>query len=214
MEDGTSDRGSGRTGRRFKVERLVDEYGIDGAEEDLERGWTATGTEHESLRELAERFNQRLLERVLVEAGIRPVDGEIRTFYRTLAEEGVSEGDRMRLMRRLERDGIDVEELRSDFVSYQAVRSFLRQKRGVTGPVEGTSRMERTADHLQKLVGRTEAVTRSKFTQLRDTGRLDLGEFGVYVDVRVTCRECGEQYLVVELLEAGGCTCVRAGDDG
>ncbi|PYZ02995.1 hypothetical protein C8039_11790 [Halogeometricum sp. wsp3] len=56
-----------RRGRRSKVQRLIDEYDLDGEGERLEDLWTANREERLSLRELAEIFNQRLLERELVE---------------------------------------------------------------------------------------------------------------------------------------------------
>jgi hypothetical protein len=60
---------------------------------------------------------------------------------------------------------------------------------------------------LQRLTERVRSVADRSLTQLRDTGRLTLGEFRLFVDVSVLCEDCGSQYSVVELIRRGGCDC-------
>jgi hypothetical protein len=196
-----------------KVARLIETYDLGtafGAE--LEARWTADGPRRKSLRDLATLFNHRLLEAALADAGTSTVDGEVANLYRLLTDEDVSSGMRMEARARLERDGVDVDELESDFVTYQAIRTYLANYRGAEydGTTDG-DRVDRTVETVQRLRSRIVTVVEESLDRLRAAGRLTLGEFRLFVDVTVLCTECDTQYRVVELLKRGGCDCETDG---
>lgn len=203
MADGLN--GSGR-GRPSKVASLIDAYELQGLGDLMERRWTAD-EDRWSLRELAAHFNQSLLRASMESEGVQPLDGEVENTYRLLTDEDVPESDRTRTRRRLERAGIDVDALMDDFVTYQAVRTYLRSHRDVEYAADDTDPLEREVTNVQRLRGRVDSVTEGKLEQLRDGGELSLGEFRVIVDVHVVCEDCNAHYDVVDLLEAGGCDC-------
>lgn len=196
--------------RRSKVARLIDEYDLDGVGDELEARWTATGDAHWSLRDLAAELNRKLVVARLNEAGVHLSDREVETVVRALTSNEVSAAERNQLQRRLERDGVDVDSLDSDVVTYQAVRSYLRDYRGVSYEREGGDRVGAAADTIEKLRSRLISVTETKLEQLRQTPHLALGEFHVMVDIGVLCAECNSRYGVVELLSQGGCDCSNA----
>jgi hypothetical protein len=66
------------------------------------------------------------------EAGLNPLDGEAANTYRLLTSDDVTSGERTKVERHLNRAGIDVEQLRSDLVSHQAVHTYLTKHRGVS----------------------------------------------------------------------------------
>jgi len=106
-----------------------------------------------------------------------------------------------------QRPGV-VDALERDFVTYQAIRSYLKDYRGAS--YKGTTdadRIENVTDAVQQLRARLHSVTESSLEQLRDTGRLTLGDFRLFIDVDVLCEDCGAQYGAIELLERGGCEC-------
>lgn len=194
-----------------KVARLLEEYdlGVEFGDE-LERRWTADGEERESLRDLAERLNRRLLEHALLSAGTSTVDGEVENLYRLLTADDVSSGMRTEARTRLERGGIDIDELERDFVSYQAIRSYLTEYRDAEYDSPSASdRVRSTRETVQRLRSRLRSVTEDGLDRLRLTDRLTLGTFRLFVDVDVLCEDCGSQYGLVELLERGGCDCDR-----
>jgi hypothetical protein len=197
--------GSGR-GRRSKVARLIEEYDLQGLGAEMERRWTAE-EDRSSLRELAASFNQSLLRAAMEAEGGQPLDGEVENTYRLLTDDEVGSADRTRVRRRLERDGVDVDALLDDFVTYQAVRTYLKSHRDAEYTPDETDPLEREVTNVQRLRGRVDSVTEGKLEQLRDAGDLTLGEFRTLVDVRVVCEDCNSQYDVVDLLEAGGCDC-------
>ncbi len=192
-----------------KVARLIEEYGLGQQFGDqLEARWTADGDERDSLRTLADRFNRRLLEAAAADAGLSTVDGESANLYRLLTDDDVSGGNRTEARRRLEQAGVDVDQLEGDFVSYQAIRSYLTEYRNAEYTDEREqARPDRVVQTLQRLTERVRSVADRSLTQLRDTGRLTLGEFRLFVDVSVLCEDCGSQYSVVELIRRGGCDC-------
>lgn len=203
------------SGKRLKLVRLIDEYDLQGIGATLERRWTADEAERSSLRDLAEFVNRELLSTAMADAGMQPLDGEIENVYRLLTAEDVSEADRTRMRRRLEREGVDVETLIDDFVTYQAVRTYLTSHREAEYTQPDRDRREEGAENIQRLRGRTATVTEGKLEQLRNSDEITLGEFRTLVDISVICEDCGGQYEVTELLDSGGCDCQDpAGEDG
>lgn len=193
-------------GRRSKVARLIDEYDLQGLGAELEQSWTAEEN-RKSLRELASYFNQRLLQRALDEANVHCLDGELENTYRLLTDDEISSAESTRIERRLERDGVDVDKLKSDFVTYQAIRSYLKNHRGAEYTPTETDPLEREATNVQKLRGRMVSVTEGKLEQFRDNDELTLGEFRTLADIRVVCEDCNTQFDILKLLDRGGCNC-------
>jgi hypothetical protein len=191
---------------RTKVGRLLEAYDLNELGEELEAAWTADEN-RKSLRELADYFNRQLLRRHLEQTDIQPVQREIETFYQLLGSEDGTSADRTRVRRRLEREGIDVESLQSDFVSYQAIRTYLKSERDAEYDQTTTASPEREAEQLQQLQGRVASVADGKLEQLRDSGDITLGEFQVLVSTQVVCEECNTHMDVMELLEQGSCEC-------
>ncbi|MBX0323185.1 hypothetical protein EGH21_09105 [Halomicroarcula sp. F13] len=204
MSSDTDDRPSS------KVARLLDEYGLEEFGRELERRWTGDGYERMSLRDLADYFNKRLLEQALRDAGQAALDSDVETTYRNLTDDDVSTGVRTDTRTRLEREGLDVESLERDFVTYQAIRSYLKEWRGAE--YQQPSDEEKRAndrESIQRLLTRTLSVTEDRIEKLRDTDRIDVEEFEVFVDAQVLCQRCGTQYAVTEFIDNGGCDCLR-----
>lgn len=197
-----------KRGRRSKVRRLIDEYGLEGEGERLENRWTADRDDRLSLRELADDFNRRLLRAVMVEAGMNPLDGEVANTYRLLTDDDVSSGMRTQAKQTLERERIDIDDLQKNFVSHQAIHTYLTKYRGVKQDEQtDEDRVQKGLDTIQRLRSRTAAVSENIVENLANTDRIQIGEFEVLVDVRVFCRDCGTQYDVQDLLEEGRCEC-------
>ncbi len=191
-----------------KVARLLSEYGLEGLGEELEDRWTGDGVERTSLRDLADYFNKRLLERALIDAGMSALDSDVSTTYRDLTDDDVSTGVRTDTRTRLDSNGIDVDGLESDFVSYQAIRSYLTEYRGAEyRRLSDEEKVEKDIESIQRLMTRTLSVTEERIEKLTRTGRIDADGFEVLLDVQVLCESCGRQYSVSEFLDERGCDC-------
>lgn len=191
-----------------KVARLIDEYGLGEAfGDELEARWTAD-EERMSLRTLADLFNERLLEVAISEARMTTLDGEVSNIYRLLRDDDVSSGKRVEARNRLQQQGIDVEALEKDFVTYQAIRSYLKEYRGAEYETQSDETgVDSVVETIQRLKSRVRSVTQNSLEQLRDKDVISLGDFRLFVDVDVLCEDCDTQYGVVELLKQGGCEC-------
>lgn len=199
-------------GRRGKVERLIDKYNLESIGDRLEHRWTASGDERMSLRDLADEFNHELLRAAMTEAGMQPLDGDVENLYRLLTVDNTGSADRTRAERRLDREGVPVNELHDDFVTYQAVRTYLREHRGASYSSDTEDRPESEKEHIQRLRSRVRTVTDSKIEQLCHSGDIDVGSYRTLVEVKVLCEDCGMQYDVEELLNNGGCACGKSDD--
>ena len=197
----------GDGGRQTKVARLIDEYGLETLGPEMERRWTADGDDRLSLRALADYFNRQLLADRTAEAGMQPLDGEVENTYRLLTDDDVGSADRTRTRRRLERNGVDIESLQDDFVTYQAIRSYLKNDRGAEHTTDDRPRTVVEAENIQRLRGRATTVTEEKLKQLRSGDHVQIGDFRVFAEIRVYCEDCGTRYEIEELLDRGGCEC-------
>lgn len=211
-EDQAGETNSGSGGSTNKVDRVIREYGLSGLGEELERRWLGEGREKQSLRDLADFFNQRVLRSAMEEANMAPLEGEVENTYELLTDDDVTEGARTQAENRLERDGVDVEALKSDFVSHYAVHTYLREFREVqyeSDDEDDESQVEKSIETIQRLQSRLTAVAKRNVETLSSTERLDVGSVDVITDVQVVCEECGRQYDAVTLLERGACDCRR-----
>lgn len=193
-------------GHKSKVGRLIGHYGLDNMPERLERYWAGEDGERYSLRELATLFNERLVRAAMTEAGMNPLDGEAANIYDLLTSEEATSGARTRAERRLGREGVDVDELRSSFVSHQAIHTYLTSVREQEYETEQTDVNERV-ETVQRLISRTRSISENTVETLERTEDGTIGEFDVNVDVRVTCRDCNSRYDLASLIQRGGCEC-------
>jgi hypothetical protein len=202
MAETTDDRPSS------KVAHLIEEYDLDGLGAELEARWTGDGVERSSLRDLADRFNRRLLEQALLEAGMNTLESDVETIYEHLTSDDVSTGVRMDTHNRLDRNGIDPGELERDFVTYQAIRTYLKEWRGAEyEQLSDADKIAKDRESIQRLMTRTLSVTEDRIEKLRETGRVDIEAFEVVLDAQVLCRACGTQQSIGEFFDSGGCPC-------
>lgn len=195
-------------GRRSKVSRVLETYGLEGLGEEMAAAWTDEQAERKSLRDLADLLNKRIIEASLRDAGGDPLEGEVETMYTALRSDEPTSGGTQRDVRgRLERAGLDIETLERDLVSYQAIRTYLKKERGLEYDREPTDPVASSKQRIERLGGRLQAVTEQRLEDLRGRDAISLGDHRVLVQVQVYCEDCGRQYSVGDLLDDGGCAC-------
>nr|WP_254533591.1 rod-determining factor RdfA [Natrinema gelatinilyticum] len=114
----------------------------------------------------------------MTDAGMSTLSGEVSNMYRLLTADDVSSGNRTEARKRLEQNGLDIAQLERDFITYQAMRSYLKDYRGAEYHRNSeTTRLEDTVAAIQRLQARTRSVAEKNLTQLRKTGQISLGEF-------------------------------------
>lgn len=187
---------------RSKVARVIELYGLDEIGDELERRWLATDDNGMSLRELADYFNQAVLETAIERSELSVLDVDVDRLYAQLTDDDVSGGVRTRVERRLERNGIDVESMTDDFVTHQTIHTYLREYRDVEQPdPTPEQRRESATERIQKLQDRSAAVTKDAIEALQRAELVPEGDVDVVVDVQVIYTDSGEQFDVFELIE-------------
>jgi hypothetical protein len=188
-----------------KIDRTAAAYDISRETERLGEYWTRND-ERYSLRELAVHFNHQLLRAAMERAGLNPLDGEVENTYRLLTDDEVSPGMRTQARNRLQKHEIDIDQLQADFVSYGTVRRHL--KGCLDAEREPTDTDNNPADagaqHIAALQHRTAAVTENTLSQLQAAGDID-----VFVDITISCSECGMHATAQEFIDSDGCHCEK-----
>lgn len=191
----------------YKVGKVIERADLEGMGERLEQRWLGTTGESHSLRELADEFNVAVLRAALRSNGEQPLAGEVEAMYQALVEDSASSGDRTQIRRTLERKGIDIDRIEEDFVTHQAIHTYLTKGRGVQKQTEVNDRLDAARRTIERLQSRLSAVTETSLSQLRSGDNVTLGEFEVLVTVDVVCTDCGTHSNVAELLDGRGCDC-------
>lgn len=205
-----SEDSEGTRGHTGKVARVIENHDLTGLGDELVAHWTAEENRM-SLRELADYFNKQLLASRLDDEQVETLAGEIDNLYALLTDDDVTSGTRIQAENRLREDGVDVAALRSDFVTRQAIHTYLTKHRQVTYDSPDTEEVaERRLDELQRLMSRQRSVTEQTVSTLANGDHLSIGEFQVLVSTRVQCSDCGRQFEVSDLVERGGCDCERS----
>ena len=193
---------------RYKVGRVLSEYDLPELHSELPALWQGEGGDPVSLRDLAEKVNVALLERAMEDAGENPLDGEARNAYRLLTEDDVSTGMQTQQRNRLVHAGVDVETLEGDFVTHQAVHTYLTKALGISKETEDHTPVETHEERIERLRSRTTAVVQNSLLELQNAGHLSGESYDVIVGIQVYCSKCETQTQLSDLLESGGCDCV------
>jgi hypothetical protein len=192
-----------------KVARVIDEHDLDNLGTELEDYWTADGSERLSLRNLADFLNKRILEQVIGDSDLNSFEVDVDSMYENLTSDDVSTGVRTETRNQLEQHGVDVGDLLSDFVTYQAIRTYLNEWREVEyETITDSEKIEKDLQSIQRLITRTQSVTEDRIEKLRDTNRIDIDEFGVLINAEILCQNCGKQYSLQSFFEERGCDCL------
>lgn len=187
-----------------KIDRIIEKYGLDGIREELGRRWTSEEN-RDSLRDLESYFNRHVLRAAVEEVGTIPLDGEVENIYRLLTEDDVQESNRTHARRRLEREGVDVDQVCSDFVSHQTIYRYLTNHLEVESPEEEKAGDESYVERVRALQNRTKVVTKDVVKRLQDDD-LDEDELDVLVDVKIRCPECGQYHRIDHFVEETECS--------
>lgn len=195
-----------------KVGRTIRKRELAVTNEGLAARWRGDGQPRWSLRDLADRFNESIVEAAMQSAGMDPLNGEAENVYRLLTNDEVSTGVRTQTTRQLERNGVDVDALQSDFVSHQTIHTHLTDCLSVSRKTErdNETRLKREDDRIQALRNRVTAVTKDTLDRL-DGEEITIGEVDAFTTISVRCKDCGTSREVTDLLERGGCECGAGG---
>jgi hypothetical protein len=197
-----------RAVQRTKLERVCEEYDLPNLGDELEDRWTRPTEERDSLRELADIVNRRVLEAAMSSSDLELVDGMVANYYRLLTDDDVSRGDKVEVETLLKQNGVDVESVLADFVSHQTVHNYLTEEREASFTIPETDPQETDLQSIARLRNRIEGVVDDKVGRRRDAGDIQIESYEVLVNVSIICDRCGRESSIETLLTQGGCNCL------
>lgn len=209
MTSGTDSKPEDKDRGRYKVGRIIEEYSLGDLDTELPRLWTGDGEQQASLRELADYVNKRILQTEMERADVRTIDGEVKNTYRLLTDSDVSSGVRTRARRSLEREGVDVDEVEQDFVTHQAIHTYLTKYLDVQQEHDEQDRVKRDIETVRRLQSRARAVTEGTVDRLQSQDHVSISNPNVIVDINIVCEDCGTRYTVDDLADSGSCECIE-----
>lgn len=184
-----------------KIERNIEKYDLDELPETLRR----RRQDGDSLRDLEQVVNIRILERALTKHGGAGVVGDAASLYEILARDDVSAGRRTDVVRQLSNSGVPVDAVERDFVSYETVRAYLQDGLDIDTSQSSPATLESGRNTVEWAQARCTAVVERTLKRLHESDALDAEQTSVTISVRVTCEETGETYRLSEFIDRGGC---------
>lgn len=187
-----------------KVCRVLDERGLNDYDERLVEQWHGDEKSRKGYRQLARWLNVTLLRREMDVVGLSTLGNEAESKYDRLVAE---DSNAVELERVLEREGIDVDRLRGDFVAYGVIRKHLKKCLGVEYQKPESSEWEQEAidiasEHAKSRI--SDAVS-----SLQSKGEIAAGrDIDVAVTVELECPECRSKVPLQRAMRRGYiCNC-------
>lgn len=187
-----------------KVCRVLAERDLEELNPELVARWTGETGERLGYRRLADWLNTAMLRRELEIVGLPTGGDEARSRYERLDDDETAPA-----VKRLLRDnGVAVDALLADFVSYSVLRTHLTDCLGAERDPTPPSDWE--ADRLESLEAYAESEARDAVRSLVNKGRLAAGgDIDVSATVTLRCSACGKSQPVEAALSADRlCDCV------
>jgi ABC-type transport system substrate-binding protein len=196
-----------RTGPSIKIDRVIEKYDLSGMAEQLENRWLGAGNQTQSsTRDLADHFNKEVLKAAVQGGNAFTLSGDVEQVYDVLTDS--EDADATLVRSRLDQSGVDVEAVTGDFVSHQTVYRYLTEHLEVERSEKSSEeRLDDAIETIQRLQGRTTAVTEQNIQSLKNQNIVSVGEFSVLNDIQVLCENCGRSHDVTSFFEGGGCEC-------
>lgn len=189
-----------------KVGSGIQKYDLGDLDDELVRKYR---DDDYSLRDLETEVNVAFTRAALDAADTHGINASPEKIVRILhSGDDISRREEARLETQLQQAGVDVDELRKDYLSYRTVKNHLNDCLEVD-----TSRTETiTLDDACATIGwarnRCENVIYQTLKRLSNANHITLGtDVDVTITPRVTCHDCGVSVTISEFLSSNGCDC-------
>lgn len=192
-----------KVGRVISEYNLVQQIGGHEIEDYLIARWAGKGEYTPTgLRPLKDWFNQRLIKSVYTDRGRTVLDSRVESEYETLTAD---EPD-FELLADLETDGIDGEQLQSDFVSTATLYRHFTACLDVSKPKERDADEPSTweTDKIDYAKDIVERNAEESLRALENKGRLPRGtEAQINTEIVLGCPDCSTQVGIDRAIERG-----------
>ena len=189
-----------------KLGRVIDKHGLHDFHDRLPAMWLGEdGYSETSVRRLAELVNIKVIHSHLEDAIDDPIDGEAEDILKRLKSEDPDK--QIGQEQRLEKLGIDPEELRNEFISHQSMYRYLTVALELEKEEDMSNIKEETLRSFRNLSEKQKLIAENKLKTLSNNDELDVDPEDIDVTILMyqNCSECFEQHSVLEFAEHGGC---------
>lgn len=166
-----------------KVCRVLADHDLEQYESRLVDQWTAEGPQRKGYRQLADWLNVTMLRREMDQAGLSTLGDEAASKYERLTGNDAVAAEVRNVLRS---EGVPIDHLEEDFVSYGVVRIHLTDCLGL-------EREEEPSDWETEAIRKSREYAREKIAEavqsLENKDKLDArGGITVHVDVELECQ--------------------------
>jgi len=212
-----------------KVARVIETYELTGLGKTLADRWGhEDDAKRQSVRDLADYVNTEIVKVVLETetSGMTPSEyPPDRIAYLLAADNSTAErfadvpqSEIREVCNWLESEGVDIDELTNDFVTFGVVYDYLREYRNAEASDQyqksstPAELQETVTNRIEGLVDQLRRVVRESNRSLENANVLSDIKRDVTVEVSITCLSCGREYEAGEYVENAGCTACESGE--
>jgi len=186
-----------------KVCSVLSKYDVEHYDDRLVDQWTAPKPERKGYRQLARWLNTNLLRREMDRGGLLTLADEVESKYERLQGDTATADE---LREHLLREGVPINELMSNFVSYGVVRTHLQECLDIEREAEASD-WEAEAIRITRNHAKGKIVEAAR--SLRNKGEIQATEdMTVHVTAEIECESCHTRVPVERAMRRGYvCTC-------
>lgn len=192
------------SGPKKKITRVSEEYNLNSIGDEMADKWTDSGTgENFTLAELRDFFNKQVLKKAMSDAGMDLAPGEVDYTYEYLFDGDVSRSDKEDVKRKLESNGVDVDNVESEFInSPQTIHNYLTDMHDVElrSANDDTNIVDKSLNHIESFNERYKKVIENVVKRLVDDGQLPDGEYDINIQCIVTNTDTGKSRDIRDIL--------------
>lgn len=189
-----------------KVCRVLAKYDVEYYNDRLIDQWTAPKPERKGYRQLADWLNSNLLRQEMDNVGMSTLAGEVESKYERLQGNSTTT---IELEQHLASEGVRINELTDDFVSYGVVRRHLKECLEASRE-ETISEWEETSIEIS--TSQAENKVSEAVRSLLNKEKIKSSEnVSVHLTVELECEECHTRIPIDRALRRGYlCPCVNS----
>lgn len=189
-----------------KVCRVLSERDLEHYDERLLSEWR--GEERKGYRQLARWLNVTLLRREMDRAGVSTLGNEAESKYERLQGDGATADEVTDI---LKREGIGIESLQNDFVSYGVIRTHIKDCLGAEFEPRESAEWEQESIEIATSHARDKID--SAVQSMVNKGKLSAGsDVTLHLDIELECEECRTR-IPLRRAERRGTVCSCVGTD-
>lgn len=192
------------SGPKKKITRVSEEYNLSNIGDEMADKWTDSKTgKNFTLAELRDFFNKQVLKKTMSDAGMDLAPGEVDYTYEYLFDEDVSRSDKEDVKRKLESNGVDVDNVESEFInSPQTIHNYLTDMHDVElrSANDDTNIVDKSLNHIESFNERYKKVIENVVKRLVDDGQLPDGEYDINIQCIVTNTDTGTSRDIRDIL--------------